>query len=58
MIKNIAIALVTAGTLGACSLAPHYLRPEAPVADAYPASATGKTERNATEIGWREFFSD
>lgn len=62
MIRHIAIALVTATALGACSLAPHYLRPEAPVADAYPAdgngNTTGKTEHSATEIGWREFFPD
>lgn len=56
MIKRFAVSLLTAGALTACSLAPTYVRPAAPVADTYPAS-TGQAG-NATEIGWREFFPD
>ncbi|KVL32647.1 multidrug transporter, partial [Burkholderia territorii] len=52
-----------------CTLAPHYTRPDAPVAQAYPAGgvyatqpgAAGARSANgqaATAIGWREFFVD
>ena len=60
-----AAALFAAG----CTMAPHYKRPDAPVAQAYPAGgiyatqpgATGTRSANgqaATAIGWREFFVD
>lgn len=59
------IVLVT-GLLTGCSMAPQYVRPEPPVAAAYPADANGKVAygiahsvpRSAVEIGWREFFPD
>lgn len=55
-------ALLTAGVLGGCSLAPHYVRPDAPVAGSYPTSSASATSaRNgysAAETGWREFFPD
>lgn len=47
-------ALIAAGLLGGCSLAPQYTRPEAPVAASYPADPAG----SGTEIRWREFFPD
>ncbi|KWE30468.1 hypothetical protein WT49_23795, partial [Burkholderia territorii] len=61
----IAVALLATG----CTLAPHYTRPDAPVAQAYPAGgvyatqpgAAGARSANgqaATAIGWREFFVD
>lgn len=61
----IAVALLAAG----CTLAPRYTRPDAPVAQAYPAGgvyatqpgAAGARSANgqaATAIGWREFFVD
>src|ERR1700716_1103733 len=56
--RQLAAALLTCGVLAGCSLAPHYVRPDAPVAAAYPATAAGQTTRNAVEIGWREFFPD
>ena len=57
MIKTIA-ALLALGTFSACSLIPDYLRPAAPVAQVYPADATGKDTRSAAETSWREFFPD
>ena len=65
--------LALSGTLGAallsaCSLAPTYQRPPAPVAAAYPADTIGakvKTSvalplaagaRDAVDTGWREYF--
>ncbi|WP_175775790.1 efflux transporter outer membrane subunit [Burkholderia anthina] len=61
----IAVALFATG----CTMAPHYTRPDAPVAQAYPAGgvyatqpgAAGARSANgqaATAIGWREFFVD
>jgi multidrug efflux system outer membrane protein len=52
--------------LGGCSMAPTYQRPEAPVAQAYPAvpAAAGRSGgvapagKPATDTGWREFFPD
>jgi multidrug efflux system outer membrane protein len=39
----------------ACSLAPSYQRPNAPVANRWQAEGTGRT---AADLGWREVFSD
>ncbi|MXN74823.1 efflux transporter outer membrane subunit [Burkholderia sp. 4701] len=62
----IAVALFATG----CTMAPHYTRPDAPVAQAFPsggvyatqpAAAPGARSANgqaATDIGWREFFVD
>ncbi|MDE1173598.1 MAG: AdeC/AdeK/OprM family multidrug efflux complex outer membrane factor [Parvibaculaceae bacterium] len=61
---SLAAVLLTAG----CTLIPDYLRPEAPVAAAWPtgpayqADAAG-ADKNASqpaaiEIGWRNFFTD
>ncbi len=46
--------------LTACSLAPAYQRPEAPVAPAYPeAPASGPAgETPAADLGWRDVFAD
>lgn len=57
MTKQLTLALLAAGVLGACSLAPKYERPQAPVASAYPTQA-GERNGDATAIGWREFFPD
>lgn len=54
---KLTLSLLVAGMLSGCSLAPHYVRPDAPVATSYPAEATG-TARRANELGWREFFTD
>ncbi|NYH97444.1 efflux transporter outer membrane subunit [Cupriavidus plantarum] len=66
MTKTLTTLLLVAGVLSGCTLAPHYDRPEPPVAVAYPAAPegyaasevkTGETRR-ASDIGWREFFRD
>jgi multidrug efflux system outer membrane protein len=57
-IRQLTAALLAAGVLSGCSLAPKYERPEAPVAAAYPTAEAEQAGRNATEIGWREFFPE
>ena len=64
----LATAMLGAALLSACSLAPTYKRPDAPVAAAFPADDTGKAattgsappaaanQRDAVDTGWREYF--
>jgi outer membrane protein, multidrug efflux system len=58
--KTFVLSLALVAMLSACSLAPRYERPPPPVAASYPDSgqAQGASARPATEIGWREFFTD
>ena len=58
--KTFVLPLALVAMLSACSLAPRYERPTPPVAASYPDSgqAQGASARTATEIGWREFFTD
>jgi len=66
MTKTLTTLLLVAGVLSGCTMAPHYDRPAAPVAGGYPAAPEGYASaevksgetRRATEIGWREFFTD
>ncbi|MES2740055.1 MAG: efflux transporter outer membrane subunit [Pseudomonadota bacterium] len=61
-------ALLLAGalfTLSACSLAPTYQQPAAPVAAAYPVNLTGDgtaapdgAAAAATDTGWRDYFGE
>lgn len=45
--------------LSACSLAPKYERPHAPVASQFPdAQALSAPELAAADLGWRDFFTD
>jgi multidrug efflux system outer membrane protein len=45
--------------LGACTLAPRYHRPDAPVPQAFEtADVAGAVATPAADIGWREFFAD
>jgi multidrug efflux system outer membrane protein len=63
-----AAALLLAGLLSACSMAPTYQRPDAPIAPAYPAAdpaasampaaANAAAAKPATDTGWREYFTD
>lgn len=64
--RALAAALLLAGAVSGCSMAPTYQRPAAPVADAFPAvppaagaagseASTGATQ-SAVETGWRNFF--
>jgi multidrug efflux system outer membrane protein len=70
-IKPIAIAIASVVLLSACSMAPTYERPAAPVADAYafnPSGTAAKTgfatilpgpgQKAAVDTGWREYFAD
>jgi multidrug efflux system outer membrane protein len=61
-----AIGAAAALLLSGCSMAPAYLRPDAPVAAGYPAmpaaagsaGATATAGKPAADTGWREFFPD
>jgi multidrug efflux system outer membrane protein len=62
--------MLGAALLSACSLAPTYQRPDAPVAAAFPADDAGKAaktgaapsaatnQRDAIDTGWREYFNE
>lgn len=54
-------AIMLAGFLGGCSLAPQYARPDLPVAGQMPA-VSGKTTESAkvvdANLGWQDFFQD
>lgn len=55
------LAVLTTGVLSGCSLAPQFVRPDAPVAASYStadATPTDAASRPAVDIGWREFFTD
>ncbi|CAN7680995.1 efflux transporter outer membrane subunit [Duganella sp. LjRoot269] len=65
------LTVLAAALLSACSMAPTYQRPAAPVAAAFPADTAGagaKTgfasvqagpgQKDAVDTGWREYFSD
>ncbi|WP_175873160.1 efflux transporter outer membrane subunit [Burkholderia sp. BCC0397] len=65
-----AIALAAALFATGCTMAPHYKRPDAPVAQAFPSGGVYATQpaakagarsangQAAAGIGWREFFVD
>ena len=59
------MALALAVLLPGCTMAPNYVRPEAPVAEAWPEDLMPKgtvlaqaTDQLASEIGWKTFFTD
>lgn len=52
-----ALALA-AGALSACTLAPRYERPAAPVPAAYEGAADAATATPAADVAWSEFFPD
>ena len=52
-------AAVVAATVTACTLAPHYERPAAPVAATWTGGTPPSTNTTAApDIGWRQFFPD
>ena len=67
---RLATAMLGAALLSACSLAPTYRRPDAPVAAAFPADNAGAAAktgaatapaagaRDAIDTGWREYFNE
>ncbi|MFC3108205.1 efflux transporter outer membrane subunit [Undibacterium arcticum] len=70
--RHIATALLAAGILSGCSLAPQYVRPQAPIATAYPGDAAAQPGSSAgapqsadaanavdtITLGWRQFFPE
>lgn len=58
------LAVLVAAVLGACTLAPHYTRPAAPVqadfptGDSYTTNNLGAGKTAAPDLGWNEFFTD
>lgn len=58
MIKQCTLALLAAGILGGCSMAPTYLRPDAPIESQYPGNTSSSATTPVPEIGWNEFFHE
>jgi multidrug efflux system outer membrane protein len=62
MIKQLTLSLLIAGVVSGCSMAPKFMRPDAPVSSEYPDQGKDKlsadTQLRASEIGWRNFFPD
>jgi len=60
MMKQFTLTLIAAGVLSGCSMAPTYVRPDAPVAADYPqhTAATANQQQRVAEMGWRNFFPD
>ncbi|NYT77315.1 efflux transporter outer membrane subunit [Alcaligenaceae bacterium] len=70
VLRRAALPTLIAMTLGGCSLAPHYERPDAPIPQQYPdaGSVTNAGPRSAAQVapsaavsadlGWAEFFTD
>ncbi|HEU5080326.1 MAG TPA: efflux transporter outer membrane subunit [Opitutaceae bacterium] len=58
MPKSIIGSLLAASLLAGCSLAPHYERPSAPVAAAFPVSDVSKNGIPAPDLAWERFFGD
>ncbi|GIZ50211.1 efflux transporter outer membrane subunit [Noviherbaspirillum aridicola] len=60
ILRNSVLLMLAAGVLSACSLAPRYERPAAPVATAFPAEPLPVTAAAgvSADTGWRQFFQD
>lgn len=59
------LCLLLGTALAGCSMAPQYVRPEAPITDAWPdeympdGTVLAKNgARSVADIGWRDFFTD
>lgn len=56
------LAAVVSAVLTGCSMAPHYERPSAPVADTWPSGSAydpaQASEKTAADLPWREFVRD
>lgn len=58
MIKKCTLILLAAGILSSCSMAPTYVRPDAPVENRFPGNPDTSAKKPATQIGWNEFFHE
>ena len=58
MIKKCTLALLAAGILSSCSMAPTYVRPDAPVEEQFPVKSDASAQTPASKIGWNEFFHE
>ena len=56
-LKSSVLSVLT-GAFAACSLAPHYEAPPAPVPTTYEGAAESAGSPPAAEIAWQEFFPD
>ncbi len=60
-IRQLSAALLAAGILSGCTMAPTYERPEAPIESAYATetdTTSSTSDVQANRLGWREFFPD
>lgn len=58
-LQRLSLLVGVAAVLSACSMAPKYERPAAPVATTFPAVAAGSAQAQVSaDTGWREFFPD
>lgn len=51
-------AIAGVSILAGCTLAPKYVRPEAPVAETFPEGPEEAQELHASDLGWRDVFAD
>lgn len=58
MIKKCTLVLLATGILSSCSMAPIYVRPDAPIENQFPGNTDSSTKTPASEIGWNEFFRE
>ena len=65
MMTKQVVLLGVAALLFGCSMAPEYLRPEAPIAQTWPTATMGEAKDtsspgslSAADTGWRVFFTD
>lgn len=59
MIKKLTLVLLAAGVLSSCSMAPNYVRPDAPIESQFPGNADDASAKTpVTQIGWNEFFHE
>jgi len=61
---SVPLALAAVTLASGCTLAPHYTRPAAPIAAAYPTAAVTRAGQTpplstaAADLGWQDFFGD